>query len=120
IPAATKMRYIKGPTGTVSAQNVIPTRVTTVTIGVTEGTEAASPVGPNLPESIPTVVHIPLAYVYLQHSHTLGDPINPRHIWEAAPVVGLHAASVRPGSRAGQPDGYGASANWDGARTARY
>src|SRR5690606_5860161 len=57
IPSATKPRYVKSSGGTVISQNLIATKITTVTIGVNEGTEAASPVGPNLPESIPTVVH---------------------------------------------------------------
>lgn len=107
-------RYVKSGGGVVSSQNVTPYKVNTLTIGVTKGAESASPTRPALPTDVEdNSYYFPLAYVLLQHPHTLTDAITAEMIWEVAPVIGLGEAmgvsALRPASGASDPGGYAES-----------
>lgn len=82
IDSATESRYVKDSGGTVAAQNVVPTKKTTVTIAVVEGTEAASPTRPAVPSDSGSSYYFPLAYVLLTHPHTLVTAIDESWIQE--------------------------------------
>ena len=88
-------RYVKAADGTEGTQNISVFYKTTVTIGVVQGTEAATPVEPALPSDSGNSYYIPLAYVSLAHPHTLTSFIQPSQIGEVAPVVNV--ASIAGG-----------------------
>lgn len=110
IDSATVSRYVKSSSGTVSAQNVVPTKVCTVTIGVTEGTEASTPSVPSLPSDSGSAYYIRLGSVLLAHPHTLTDAIAADQIREDAPIVSLAeamgATTVSPPQAASAINGY--------------
>ncbi len=87
-------RFVKSGAGVVSSQNVTPYKTNTVTIGVTQGAHAGSPTRPALPADVAdTTYYFPLAFVLLQHPHTLTDPIEPEMIYEVAPTAYLGEAT---------------------------
>lgn len=102
VNAATVSRYVKTAGGSAGASLISVEKRTTVQLGVAQGAEAGSPTRPALPSDSGSAYYIPLAYVHLQHPHTLVTAIDPDWIEEVAPVSmlsrALGAHSIRPPS----------------------
>lgn len=100
VNAAAVSRYVKTAGGSGSASLISTIKQTTVQIGVVQGAEAGSPTRPALPADSGSAYYIPLAYVHLQHPHTLVTAIDPDWIEEVAPISmlsrALGASSLRP------------------------
>lgn len=98
---ATVSRYVKNPTTkVVAAQNIVTTKVTSVTVGVTTGTADANPVFPSAPADGGGTYYIPLAYVRITDAYSGTTTFTEKDIAIVAPVapigrgVGALAASV--------------------------
>lgn len=91
-----------GSTGVVSTITPVVEKIDTVTIGVTQGTEAATPTRPALPSDSGADHYFPLAYVRLVHPHTAGTTLLSKQIQEVAPTIPLAratgAATLQPGN----------------------
>lgn len=120
VPTSNVQRMVKSGAGAAEAQNVSVSKQCTVTLGVTQGTEATNPTPPDLPSDSGSAYYIPLAKIRLNHPHTLTTAIDRRRIFETAPVITLQTASVRPVSMASQTEGYANDTDNSGARTRRY
>jgi hypothetical protein len=83
-------------------QNISLYTDTTVTIGVVEGAESATPVEPTLPSDGSDTYYIPLAYVLLVHPFTSSTAVEPTWICEHVPVAPIAsstgAVTCRPAS----------------------
>lgn len=86
-------RYVKAADGSEGTQNISVFYKTSVTIGVVQGTEAATPTEPALPSDSGNSYYIPLAYVSLAHPHTLTSFVSPSQIAEVAPILGVAPAA---------------------------
>ncbi len=82
-------RYVRDASGAISTSNLAIFKKTTVTLLVTSSSQATNPSKPNAPADTPTSFHIPLAYVFLHHPHTLTSPIPANRIMEVAAVIGV-------------------------------
>jgi hypothetical protein len=85
-------RYIKTSGLAATASALATTKRTTVTLQVLQGTEAATPTRPAVPADSGSSYIIPLAYVLLQHPHTLATAISAAKIFEVAPVLSISRA----------------------------
>jgi len=75
------------------AQNISLYTDTTVTIGVVEGAEGATPVRPALPTDGSGAYYIGIAYVLLPHPFTSSTAVEPEWICEHVPVAPLAAST---------------------------
>lgn len=83
-----EVRYFKGDDDNVAPTTVSVKRTVNVTVGVVQGTEAASPTVPALPADTATVFYIPLATVIVDAFFTVPGNIliSKRAIREIAPI----------------------------------
>lgn len=96
-----ELRYLRdATTGDVSSFTPVVEKADTVTIGVTQGSEAATPTRPALPSDSGADHYIPLAYVLVVHPHTGTTTVLPGQIQEVAPVIPLSRVT---GARTLQP-----------------
>lgn len=83
-------RYVKTPaTKVVTANSVVGTLTTTVTLGVTPGTPGVAPAFPVLPADGGGTFYIALAYVRVINGFTGASVLGTRDIYEVAPVTTL-------------------------------
>jgi hypothetical protein len=90
VNAATVARKVKDPTTKlISSQAVVTTVQTTVTIGISAGTPAASPVWPAVPSDAGGVYYIPLAYVRVPNGFGASSTVLPTDIATQAPILSI-------------------------------
>lgn len=82
-----------GSTEVISTITPVVERIDQVTIGVTQGSEAATPTRPALPADAGADHYIPLGYVLLVHPHTGTTTLLSRQIQEVAPTLPLSRAT---------------------------
>ena len=116
---AAETRFIRNVSGS-NASFVTVRRRNTVTIGMVQGAENASPVRPALPSDTSTAYYIPIAYVRVVHPHTLTTTLTKFQIYEVAPVVNVAscwgAVSCAPADGQWHPDDFaGQSTVWSAA-----
>lgn len=101
VTSAAVERIVRSGSGD-APQNISLYTDTTVTIGVVEGAESATPVEPALPSDGSDTYYIPLAYVLLVHPFTSSTVVEPTWIRENCPVAPLAsstgAVTFRPAS----------------------
>lgn len=95
LPTAAENRVVRTIAG-VSTQAIPLYQNNLVTLGVVEGTEAATPTLPSLPADDTPVAgcyYIPLAYVLVEHPFTAGSSVPRDNIREVAPVARLASST---------------------------
>ena len=93
-PSGTQTHKVKSPTSKViTEQLLVRSWVTTVTLGVVEGTAAASPDWPATPADGSGVYYIPLAYVRVPDGFGAASTVAATDIATVAPVVSLNEAT---------------------------
>jgi hypothetical protein len=87
-------------TKVVNSQNVVVYKTTTVTLQVLQGTPAASPVWPTIPNDSGSTYKIPIAYVRIPNGFTSGSTVLTTDIAVQAPIlrVGIGGRGVSPAS----------------------
>lgn len=85
--------------GIVAATSVVLNKKTTVTLGMVDGTPAASPTYPAIPADAAGVYYIPLAYVLVPDGFGTSTVVDPEAIYEVAPVAAINSATGGTTSR---------------------
>jgi hypothetical protein len=99
----TENRYVRdASTAVVTSTSEVVETIDSVTIGVTQGSEGATPTRPSLPADSGSDYYFPLAFVRLVHPHTSGTTLLSRQIQEVAPTIPLaratSAITIQPGN----------------------
>jgi hypothetical protein len=93
-PSAMTTHKVKDPTSKViTDQSLVRSWITTVTLGVVEGTAAASPDWPATPADGSATYYIPLAYIRVPDGFTAASTVAATDIATVAPVLSLSEAT---------------------------
>jgi len=93
LASSPEYRLVKAADGTISQQALSLYKRTTVSLGVVNGSEGASPVRPDLPADGAGAYYIPLVFVLIEHPFTTATVVPIDHIAEIAPVAQMSSAT---------------------------